>query len=123
MPSLSIGARVFLIIAGVLMGVSLAMIFGGFVNAARAHEAPSGWSYPAGCCSNRDCNRIPASRVSEGPEGYRVELFPGDHDMVPTGASYLIPYSLAKQSPDGEYHLCILPSGTMLCWFVPPKGM
>ena len=112
-----------MVIGGMVAGAIASAFLAFAMSAARAHEAPSGWSYPAVCCSQRDCNMIPASRVSEGPEGYRVVLLPGDHEMVKAGASFLIPYSVAKQSPDGEFHICILPSGSVICFFVPPRGM
>lgn len=88
----------------------------------RAHEAPSGWAYPAQCCSNRDCTEVPASRVTEGPEGYRVVLVPGDHAFVKAQVSFLIPYDQAKPSPDGVYHICINEAMKMLCFFAGAKG-
>lgn len=89
---------------------------------ARAHEAPSGWSYPFFCCSNRDCARIPAGRVKTGPDGYRVVLQPGDHEFVKDTTAFLIPYANAKDSPDNEYHLCITASMQVLCFFRPPMS-
>ncbi|GAA4108647.1 hypothetical protein ACFFTN_01250 [Aminobacter aganoensis] len=88
---------------------------------AKAHEAPSGWRYPLSCCSNRDCGTVPATRVKEGPSGYEVTLLPGDHDFITakTGPrSYVIPYAETKDSPDGLYHICLLPTSLkQLCFF------
>lgn len=82
------------------------------------HEAPTGWKYPLVCCSNRDCNMVTAERVREGPNGYEVTLLPGDHDFVTKKpVSYVIPYTKAKVSPDGAYHICISRALTMLCFF------
>lgn len=92
------------------------------VERARGHDAPSGWSYPPMCCSNRDCTEIPAERVKEGPEGYRVTLFPGDHAFVKTQTSFLIPYSEARPSPDGVYHICINEAMRMLCFFAGARS-
>lgn len=100
--------------------IVVAVLYAGwiFVGPARAHEAPSGWVYPAVCCSNRDCNMVKADRVKEGPDGYEVTLLPGDHDFVKTKpVSYVIPYDKVKDSPDGAYHICINPALTMLCFF------
>jgi hypothetical protein len=90
-----------------------------------SHEAPSGWSYPIQCCSNRDCTKIDASEVRATAQGYEVTLKPGMHDFITekTGArSYVIPYSRARQSPDGEFHICIRMDLQLLCFFAPPPG-
>lgn len=106
-----------------LVAIVVVIGIGLLLRPAKAHEAPSGWTYPAACCSQRDCARVPMVQVSDGPEGYRVKLLPGDHNMAPNGGSYLIPYANAKSSGDHEYHICILPSGTVICFFAPPRGM
>jgi hypothetical protein len=106
----ALAAIAFIIVAGIIW------------SEARAHEAPSGWSYPVQCCSNRDCAEIPASRVKESPQGYRVTLVPGDHDFVKAQTSWLIPYEKTKPSPDGVYHICISPTMTMLCFFAGARS-
>jgi len=83
------------------------------VDAARSHEAPSGWSYPLSCCSGVDCREV--DRVREGRNGYAVP------------SNELIPYSDAriKPSPDGEFHWCTVggaDDGRTICLFVPPRG-
>ena len=101
---------------------------------ARSHQAPSGWSYPLSCCSGTDCNQIPASRVETRPDGYHVNVVPGDHDFITRATLFVIPYDdeTVKPSPDGKYHLCIsqvyrgemgdtAPS-RVLCFFVPSPG-
>lgn len=103
-----------------------AAILGGlwllYPSPADAHQAPSGWSYPYLCCSDRDCTEVKAERVKEGPEGYRVTLLPGDHAFVKAQVSFLIPYSEIKFSPDGEYHLCINERLEVLCFFAGARG-
>lgn len=84
---------------------------------AEAHEAPSGWRYPLVCCSNRDCTMVRADKVRETPDGYVVRLVPGDHDFLTAPATFVIPYTEAKTSPDGEYHLCISRALNVLCFF------
>ena len=102
------------------LGAGFAMLL--FGSEVWGHEAPSGWAYPLQCCSNRDCAEIPASRVKEGPEGYRVTLVPGDHEFVKAQTSWLVPYAEAKNSPDGAYHICISPSMKMLCFFAGARS-
>lgn len=114
--------RRFLIILWLMSAIAVGCFIGALVTGARAHEAPSGWKYPLECCSNRDCTEVPASRVSEGPQGYRVTLLPGDHDFITAAASYLIPYASTKPSPDGVFHICILPNMSWICFFAGARG-
>jgi hypothetical protein len=32
---------------------------------ASAHEAPSGWQYPPGCCGGEDCHPVPCETIEE----------------------------------------------------------
>jgi hypothetical protein len=102
---------------------------------AGAHEAPSGWSYDAWCCSRKDCQQIPASAVKAGRYGYEVVLQPGQHAMVPDGLAFIVPYTATegsraqlRVSPDGDYHACILPVRGLRkepeprCFYAPPPG-
>jgi uncharacterized iron-regulated membrane protein len=84
---------------------------------ARAHEAPTGWTYPWSCCSNQDCRPTGKGEVRETSSGYR---------LVTTGE--IVPYSDArvKDSPDGLFHACQVAGdfkkGRILCLFVPPRS-
>lgn len=99
-----------------------AALFG--VGDAQAHKAPSGWKYPAACCSNRDCGEIPATAVKEGPHGFEVTILPGQHDMVKEKpVRFLIPYGKEKPSPDGLNHICLSPALKMLCFFTGSRGV
>lgn len=101
---------------------------------ASAHESPTGWSYPQFCCSNQDCNMIPASRVSTKPDGYHINVLPGDHAFIQRATLFIVPYQdpKVKPSPDGEYHLCISPNywpepghhepSRVICFFAPPPS-
>ena len=80
-----------------------------------AHDAPSGWSYPYACCSDKDCRQVPASTISERPEGYLIRA---------TGEVVSYSDRRVKTSPDGVYHRCSVAGkeGTRtICLFVPPK--
>lgn len=65
-------------------------------------------SYPIECCSDRDCAPYDGP-VTEVPGGWQA----GDD---------FIPKALGRASFDGRYHLCRLPGGRILCWFVPLSG-
>lgn len=90
-----------------------------------AHKAPSGFDYPASCCSGDksigDCQMISANVVRETPEGYAVVLLPGDHRRVTRSQSFRIPYGQQITSPDGNYHICLYPNeAVVFCFFAPP---
>lgn len=82
-------------------------------DAASAHEAPTGWTYPPLCCGNGDCRQV--ENVPERPDGYHVMsgevLAYGDYRI--------------KDSPDGEFHWCSTAgsvTGNTICLFVPSRG-
>jgi hypothetical protein len=96
-----------------------------FSPAIYAHQAPSGFDYPASCCSGDksigDCQMISASVVRESPEGYEVVLLPGDHRLVTRRQSFRIPYGQQITSTDGNYHICLYPNeAVVFCFFAPP---
>ena len=84
---------------------------------ARAHDAPTGWTYPWSCCSSMDCKEVAEKAISERPEGYVVNS---------TGEVVAYADKRVKDSPDGEYHWCAhqagIDAGHTICLFVPPKG-
>jgi hypothetical protein len=56
-----------------LFMIGVAVVIGVFALAlrpARAHDAPSGWKYPEGCCNDGDCKPIPCDSITETREGY-----------------------------------------------------
>lgn len=107
-----------------IAAVALTMFFALLVLGGRAdaHEAPTGWNYPLACCSNRDCTMVRADKVRETPDGYVIRLVPGDHDFINAPATFVVPYSETKDSPDGEYHLCISRALSVLCFFAGSRG-
>lgn len=64
--------------------------------AAKAHDAPSGWTYPKNCCDDGHCIVVDCAEISEQENfyAYRDHHF---HKMV------------VKPSPDGECHACFDP--------------
>ncbi len=85
-------------------------------SAGTAHEAKSGWSYPYACCSGRDCREVPASLISERPEGYVINT---------TGEVVAYSDQRIRTSPDGVYHWCSIAGDDdtrTICLFVPPRS-
>jgi hypothetical protein len=85
---------------------------------AGAHEAPTGWSYPALCCSNRDCRQ----------DDNALRVVKGGWEVVQTGEFIAHNDSRRKDSPDGLYHICMSAAdfesknAHTLCIFTPPMG-
>jgi hypothetical protein len=91
---------------------------------ARGHEAPAGWSYDPGCCSDYDCAPIPASAVTLAPDGWRIRLAPGQHRFVREALDVVVPFGdpRIRRSGDGGWHACISPStGRVLCVYEPER--
>lgn len=62
---------------------------------AKAHDAPSGWTYPIECCDDRDCERIDTAdvTVSDGFYIWRDRRIAFDSPSV-------------RNSPDEYFHGC-----------------
>lgn len=83
---------------------------------ARAHDAPTGWSYPWQCCSGQDCREVPDDWIQEKQEGYRIVI---TDEVIPMSDPRI------KQSPDGHFHWCSVAGalvGKTICLFVPPRS-
>lgn len=107
---------------GVLIA-SVAFIIFVLCGGARAHDAiptaatPQGWTYPFSCCSGYDCRKVPASSISERPEGYVID---GTGEVLAYGDNRI------RNSPDGEFHWCSVAGandGKTICLFTPSRGM
>lgn len=123
--------RDYLIPALVAVAVFLVLAF--VATFARAHEAPSGWTYGIECCALNDCQEITPAAVTEGPDGITVILDQTLHKMLISRVTYTLPYgdTRIKDSPDGVFHACIarqyevagtMQGGRLICLYVPPKG-
>lgn len=83
---------------------------------AKAHEAPTGWSFDISCCSNRDCGEVPPEWISEGPNGVTVK---------PTGELLSYGDTRLKQSKDERTYWCRPPGDPnpkTICVYLPVKG-
>lgn len=82
----------------------LAMILALLPGVALAHDAPSGWHYPAACCSGDnergDCRPIACSRVRDSGDGFEIKNEP----------PVVIGYAYRHESPDEQCHACWTPS-------------
>jgi hypothetical protein len=78
-----------------------------------AHDAPSGWSYPRSCCSDRDCYPLFGPALEADADGYHIKA---------TGE--VIPFTSRRIKPsgDGLYHRCSWGgdvNASTICLFVP----
>lgn len=91
---------------------------------------PLGWDYEPGCCKaaatspTGDCAPIDAKYVKEKPDGYHVDLPVGAHPkLVTKGYSSVIPYEVARNSPEGNYHICLSTDGAhRFCFYAGARG-
>jgi hypothetical protein len=80
------------------------------------HQAPTGWSYPANCCSGVDCREVPDADIIEGARGYEIRK---THELIPMTDPKV------KMSPDSRFHWCSvggLDDSRTICLFVPGRG-
>lgn len=78
------------------------------LEAVPVHQAPTGWAYPAQCCSDRDCRMLPEGMIRVRASGY----------VVPSGETIGFGDARVKPSPDGRFHWCFDGRRT-LCLFAP----
>lgn len=96
--------------------VGITMMIAALTTDTRAHDAPSGWTYPLACCSNYDCREVPDEAILEGPDGYVIRA---------TGEVIPMSDRKVRPSPDGIFHWCSVggrPDSKTICLFVPPRG-
>jgi hypothetical protein len=95
---------------------------------AQAHNARSGWTYPAWCCGAGDCAELPPGAVRATAAGWVITLRPGSNPAIPAGTA---PYTLTvpyahpeiRESPDRKFHLCLYPTPRdVRCFFAPAGG-
>lgn len=63
--------------------------------AAVAHNAPSGWAYPAECCSSTDCEPLAPGAVKKGDDGW----------IMPNGEVFA--FGAERNSGDESWHWCL----------------
>lgn len=120
----------------IAVGLGIGLVYVAWAWPALAHQAmsiggdPLGWVWPRECCNSAatsptgDCATIDPSTVREGPDGYHVTLKVGDHPRLKTkGYTAVIPYSVARNSPSGEYGICLGTDGShRFCFFAGAKN-
>lgn len=91
-----------------------------------ASKANAHWRYPIECCHDNDCQSVPDSFVHEAGDALIIRIPPGAHKMwskdSPGPLVAEIPRSALRKPLDGEWHVCIGPSGSILCVFPPMRG-
>lgn len=104
-------------VVGLTVGASATRAFG------------HGW-YSQSCCSGKDCAPIEASAVTWTPNGWRVELRPGQHPMVTLSPIVeLVPFDGVMPSEDDRWHACVrtdnpspsavTPAERIICLYIP----
>ena len=97
--------------------IRAALILLATAGAAQAHDAPTGWSFDAVCCSNRDCGEVPGDWVTEGPSNITI---------VPTGERLLYSDKRIRRSKDDRTYWCRPPGEPQpktICVYLPDKGV
>ena len=87
--------------------------FGMTAPAAQAHS----W-YPLSCCSENDCEPIPAGGIEETAGGFRVHYRSARFGMIDS----FISSDLVKLSQDSNFHGCWQASARqpkVICFFAP----
>lgn len=90
-----------------------------YLSPARAHDAPSGWQYPAMCCHKVDCAPVDAVKFIDGEDKANTKHHSGI-SMNPQKYTHRLP------SPDSQFHICATPDAaltqygrTYYCIFTP----
>jgi len=115
----------FLALAGIAM-----LIWAALGTEADAHLiAGTDIPYPSGCCNsaatspNGDCSPIDDQYVTEGPDGYEINLPVGAHPQLRTkGYKGVVPYSTVRQPLDWQFHICLSRDGGHRYCFFPKPG-
>lgn len=96
-------------------------------NPAKAHDAPSGWSYDVTCCNTVDCR--PADGPHDGSKRHHkvmIEEVTGGYRISTT--QEVVPWNdkRVRESKDGDYHVCTTAgkdNTRALCIYVPMRGV
>jgi hypothetical protein len=117
------------------VGLAVGLVYVGWAYPALTHEAtnvlgfPLGWKYEPGYCRSAaepggDCAPISSEYVTEGPDGWHIDLPKGAHPKLLTkGYSGVVPYGVEKASPEGNYHICLSTDGaSRYCFYAGARG-
>lgn len=113
-----------LIVLCVLASAAIIALVMVLASPAKAHDAPTGWSYPAVCCSGVDCREV-GDRWTPDAD---IRIFETGAGYVVSVTGEVIPYNdrRVKASPDGRFHLCCrgakFATCDVLCLFAPPRA-
>lgn len=74
-----------------------------FLGTLCSQVAAHSW-YPKDCCNDQDCHPLEVEDVEVTSEGYVIR------DPLHAHRVYFVPHGKERDSPDGKYHVCILPT-------------
>lgn len=83
-----------------------------------------GWYDPA-CCSGQDCMAVPVNSITPTPDGWLVDIQPGEHPLVSHRLTQIVPYDdrKARVSQDQDFHACVgKHTQSLFCIYTPPMG-
>lgn len=92
--------------AAIVLAIALVILL--YPHPAHGHEAVTGWSYPAHCCSDSDCSH--AIRAIRNPDGSLTVTTKHGTATFPASFKY-------EPSPDGLIHACFT-STTLYCLYL-----
>jgi hypothetical protein len=113
-------ATIWALTIGAVLSLTLALL----TAPAYPHQAPTGWSYDAPCCSGTDCHPIPETDVQLQPDGSYMVLATREIFMPP-GRPTVLPIRNWRWSKDQSFHRCNPPTGGgySYCLYVPQPSI
>jgi hypothetical protein len=74
--------------------------------------------YPVSCCSDQDCEMVPAGAIRQESKGYRIEYVSSTFGPI----NEVVPASQARSSEDANFHACWRKANVsprIICFFAP----
>lgn len=89
-------------------------------------RAEAHWRYETACCSDEDCDAVDDRAVREDGERVIVTIQPGTHRMWPAdgraSGTFETTRTALRKPVDTRWHVCLSPTGSLLCVYPPMRG-
>jgi hypothetical protein len=90
-------------------------------------SAEAHWKYEYQCCADNDCAPIDDRAVVENGERVIVTIQPGQHPMWPADGRAAGTFETTRRDlrkpVDTRWHVCLSPTGSLLCVYPPMRGV